>query len=519
MQWMKNYKNFNMKKNLILIIIISWFFTGCNKSLDTTIYSNLTTSNSFKTKADAVAAVNAVYARLKGPAVGDNFDYWTVRHFALTDLPTDVGHCQYGGDPGQLSAGVWNASNGLIAEDWRQIYKLIANANNAILNISNMPTTAITDAEKKQFLSEVKFLRAVAYSDLIELWGPVILVTEEDVAKADNAAYLSKPAPAPIAKIDSLLISDLENSANVLPLNYVNSPFYNSNDVGRATKGSALTLLAKLYLREKNWQKVVDVTKQVMDLNVYSLYPSYAGLFLESNKWCQENIFSVLSDENVNGTELLNHFGPQNHPTLTDRWDYYAVPWDFYHTYSDQDDRKKMFFTYFKGSDGLIYMEAPSPGAVAPPGYSYMPDVATRKYADSTRQNDTYYDGHSVDILRYADVLLSRAEALNEITPVSPEAITLINEVKGRSHAPLLVGSNFNQSTLRDAILQERGWELYYEGKRRADLIRMDKYDVIENAHLVRIGLPASIVMPKNKYFPYPQNQVNINPNLDNSGR
>lgn len=508
-----------MKKNIALLMALFWVITGCNKSLDTTIYSNLTTSNAFKTRADAIAAVNAVYARLKGPAVGDNFDYWTVRHFALTDIPTDLGHCQYGGDPGQLSLSQWNASNGLIAEDWRQIYKLIANANNAILNISGMPANSITDPEKKQFLSEVKFLRSLAYSDLIELWGPVILITEADVAGADNAAYLGKPTPAPIEKIDTLLIADLQNAANVLPLNYVNNPIYAGNDVGRATKGAALTLLAKLYLREKNWQKVADITRQVIDLNTYNLYPSYAGLFLEGNKWCSENIFSVLSDENVNGTELLNHFGPQNHPTLTDRWDYYAVPWDFYHTYDNQDDRKKMFFTTFKGSDDLIYIEAPTPGAVAPAGYSYLPDVATRKYADSTRANNTYYDGHSVDILRYADVLLSRAEALNELTPVSQEAIGLINEVKNRSHAKLLNAANYTQSTLRDAILQERGWELYYEGKRRADLIRMNKYDVIVNAYLIRVGLPASIVMPKNKYFPYPQNQVDIDPNLDNSGR
>lgn len=512
-----------MKRNIILIIIVSFAITSCNKSLDTTVYSNLTTANAFTTKADAVAAVNSVYARLKGPAIGDNFDYWTVRHFALTDIPTDLGHCQYGGDPGQLSLSQWNASNGLIAEDWRQIYKLIANANNAILNISNMPVTAITDAEKKQFLSEIKFLRSVAYSDLIELWGPVILITEKDVAAADNAAYLGQPKPTPIEKIDSLLISDLQNAATVLPLSYANNSFYAGNDVGRATKGAALTLLAKLYLREKNWQKVADVTDQVMKLNngaeLYELYPTYAGLFLEGNKWCNENIFSVLSDENVNGTELLNHFGPQNHPTLTDRWDYYAVNWDFYHTFDDQDDRKKMFFTNFVGSDGLIYSEAPTPGAIAPAGHSYMPDVATRKYADSLRANNTYYDGHSVDILRYADVLLSRAEALNELTPVSPEAITLINRVKARSHAKLLVAANYNQNSLRDAILQERGWELFYEGKRRADLIRMNKYDVLVNAYLLRVGQTANIVMPKNQYFPYPQNQVNIDPNLDNSGR
>src|SRR5205809_7881864 len=114
-----------MKKNVFIALTLFWFITSCNKSLDTTVYSNLTTASAFKTKADAIAAVNAVYARLKGPAVGDNFDYWTVRHFALTDIPTDLGHCQYGGDPGQLSLSQWNAANGLIAEDWRQIYKLI----------------------------------------------------------------------------------------------------------------------------------------------------------------------------------------------------------------------------------------------------------------------------------------------------------------------------------------------------------------------------------------------------------
>ena len=67
--------------------------------------------------------------------------------------------------------------------------------------------------------------------------------------------------------------------------------------------------------------------------------------------------------------------------------------------------------------------------------------------------------------------------------------------------------------------MQERGWEFFYEGKRRADLIRMNKYDVIVNAYLQRIGQPANIVMPKNKHFPYPQSQVHLNSNLDNSSR
>jgi hypothetical protein len=121
--------------------------------------------------------------------------------------------------------------------------------------------------------------------------------------------------------------------------------------------------------------------------------------------------------------------------------------------------------------------------------------------------------------LRYADVLLSRAEALNEISGPTAEAIGLINQVKARSNAKQLVLANYNQSTLRDAILQERGWELFYEGKRRADLIRMNKYDVLVNAYHTRVGEGAPIKMPQNKYYTYPQSQVNLNSNLSNAGR
>lgn len=503
-----------MKKyNLLFLIPVLFLQYSCNKTLEPKVYSSLTNANAFQTKSDAIAAVNAVYARLKGPAVGDNYDYWTVRHFALTDLTTDVGHCSYGGDPGQLSLAQWNSSNGLLGEDWRQIYKLIADANNAIYNISAM--SSLSDAQKNQFLSEIKFLRAIAYLDLTDAWGPVILATEKDIA---NPAYTSQPKPASVEEIDTLLISDLQMAANTLPLDYKNNPFYTSDDVGRATKGAALTLLAKLYLREHQWQKVVDLTQQVMTLNIYHLYPSYLGLFTEANKWCEENIFSVLSDANTNGTELLNHFGPLNHPVVQNRWQYYAVTWDFYNSFENSDDRKLCFYPLYVGVDGLTYEQPPTLGANPPPGISYMPDIATKKYADSTG-SVTYYDGHSVDILRYADVLLSRAEALNELNGPVAEAIDLVNQVKGRSHAKLLDIAGYTKETLRDAILQERGWEFFYEGKRRADLIRMNKYDAIVNAYLQRIGQPATIVMPKNRYFPYPQSQVNLNPNLDNSTR
>jgi hypothetical protein len=392
------------------------------------------------------------------------------------------------------------------------MYKMIANANNAIYNINQM--TGISAAEKAQFIAEAKFLRALGYMDLTDSWGPVILITEENLANPD---YLAKTPPTSVEDIDALLIKDLTAAATVLPANYKSNAIYSTNDVGRATKGAALTLLAKLYLRSHDWPKVVTLTQQVMSLNEYSLFPSYLGLFKESNKWCEENIFSSLSDANTNGTELLNHFGPTDHPIIENRWQYYTVNWDFFNTFGDEDDRKLCFFPQFLGSDGLLHKQPPTVGATPPAGVFYMQDVATRKYADD--ETTTYYDGHSVDILRYADVLLSRAEALNEISGPTAESIGLINQVKARSHAKQLVLANYNQNTLRDAILQERGWELFFEGKRRADLIRMNKYDVLVNAYHTRVGEGTPIKMPQNKYYTYPQRQVDLNSSLSNAGR
>ncbi|WP_166925837.1 RagB/SusD family nutrient uptake outer membrane protein [Flavobacterium poyangense] len=502
-----------MKKYTILLLLLTAGIQfSCNEDLDPTVYSNLTNINGYKTKSDAIAAVNAIYGRLKGPSVSDNFSYWATRHFALTDIATDLGHCQYGGDPGQLSLGTWNSTNGLLAEDWNSMYKLISNANNAIYYINRMQE--ITNADKTQFIAEARFLRASAYMDLTDSWGPVILITD---ANLDNPNYLEQTPPTSVEAIDAFLIKELNEAAAVLPVNYQDNPTYGGNDVGRATKGAALTLLAKLYLRAHDWPKVVTLTQQVMNLGQYSLYPSYLGLFKESNKWCAENIFSSLSDANTNGTELLNHFGPIDHPVVQNRWQYYTVNWDFYNTFGNEDERKQCFFPEFMGTDGLLHKQAPSLGAEPPAGVFYMPDVATKKYADD--ETTTYYDGHSVNILRYADVLLSRAEALNEISGPTIEAIDLINQVKGRSHAKLLVLADHTQSTLRDAILQERGWELFYEGKRRSDLIRMNKYDVLVNAYHLRVGEAALIKMPQNKYYTYPQSQVDLNPNLSNANR
>jgi len=502
--------------NKAVLLGLATLASSCITDLDPNVYSNLTSTNAFQTKADAIAAVNAVYGRLKAPSVGDSWQYWATRHFALTDLTTDVGHSSGAGELSQLSNCVWNSANGLLAQEWQTPYKLISNANNSIIGISSM--TAITDAEKAQFLAEIKFLRALAYMDLTASFGPVILSTEAEVAAAD---YKAQPDPAPLDAIQQFLMSDLISAANVLPKNYEGKEIYNSVDKGRATKGAALTLLGKLYLRRHDWPKADDIFTQVIQLHEYSLYPSYNGLFKESNKWCKEFVFVVLSDEVRNATELRNHFGPSMHPVVTDRWQLYAASWYFYNSFANNDERKQGFYAEYVDIKGVTRKQAPvaaAPGATPPAGEYYMADVAIKKYADEGG-SASYYDGITVTILRYADVLLSKAEALNEMNGPTEEAIELINQVKRRSKATPLVLRGQTKESLRDALIQERGWEFFYEGKRREDLVRMGKYDAVVNRYLAAIGKPPAIVMPKHKYFTYPLDQINVNPKLSNADR
>lgn len=502
----------------IIVIILSGFLVfmlACTKMGDPKVYSILTNTNAFQTRSDAIAAVNGIYSRLKWPSgISDAWEYYAGFQVVTSDLTTDIGQSNGGTDVENMSNCLWSAPNQYLANPWSQQYKLIFDANSAIYYLSQM--TILTDAEKNQFTSEARFLRALGYLDLTEEFGPVILKTDQDIANPD---FESKPVTTSVEDMDKFIIADLEYAAANLPVNYNEHTIYPTTDVGRASKGGALSLLMRLYLRERNWQKVLDVTTQIMDLNEYALYPSYAGLFKESNVWCQENIFNAMANNLVDGVEIMNHFGPVNNPEVTDRWGWLGVSWYFYDQMEDGDDRKQMFFINYEGTDGLTYIE-PIPGQPNPPeGTNYMPYAYTKKYADP-EGSTTYYDGHGFPIMRYAEVLLSKAEALNELNGPTSESIDLINQVKGRSHATLLGdASGFTKESLRDALLLERGYEFFFECKRRADLIRMGKYETITNAFLTAIGKEPTIQMPRDLYFSYPQKQMDLNPNLSNTGR
>jgi hypothetical protein len=508
-----------MKLIKIILPAVLVFLMGCSKIDEPKVYSSLMSTNAFQSRNDAIAAVNAVYARLKAPSgISDAWMYYAGFQVIISDLTTDVGQSNGGTDVEAMTNCLWGSSNQYLSFSWQQQYKLVYDANTAIYYLNKM--TSITDAEKAQFTSECRFLRALGYVDLTDAFGPVILVTDKDIENNIlHADYESKPTTTSVEEINKVIIADLEYAAANLPVNYTAHTIYPTTDVGRASKGAAMTLLMKLYMREKQWQKVVDLSAQIKALNEYALYPSYSGLFKEANVWCEENIFNCMANALVDGMEIMNHFGPVNNSEVTDRWGWLGVSWYFYDQFEKGDDRRAMFFIDYDGTDGLKYIQ-PIKGQDTPPeGTTYMPYAYTKKYADPTGST-TYYDGHGFPILRYADVLLCRAEALNELNGPNTENIGLINEVKGRSNATLLgAATSYTKESLRDAILLERGFEFFFECKRRQDLIRMGKYEPIVNAYLTAIEQVPNINLAKDKYFPYPQKQVDLNPNLSNADR
>ena len=508
-----------MKIIMIILSGVLIFMLSCTKMDDPKVYSILTNTNAFQSRSDAIAAVNGIYARLKVPSgISDSWMYYAGFQVITTDLTSDIGQSDGGTDVENMSNCLWSPGNQYLVNAWGHKYKLIFDANSAIYYVSQM--SILTDAEKAQFTSEARFLRSLAYLDLTDEFGPVILMTDEDIANnIENPDYESQPMTTSVEDVNKVIIADLEYAAANLPVNYEEHTIYPTTDVGRASKGAALSLLMRLYMRNHEWQKVLDITNQIMGLNEYALYPSYPGLFKESNLWCEENIFNAMANNVVDAVEIMNHFGPVNNPVVTDRWGYFGVTWYFYNQMEATDDRKSMFFIDYDGTDGLKYIQ-PIPGQITPPdGTNYMPYAYTKKYADP-EGSTTYYDGHGFPIMRYAEVLLARAEALNELNGPNTESIDLINQVKGRSNATLLGdASGFTKETLRDAILLERGYEFFFECKRRADLIRMGKYDTMVNASLVARGKEAAIQLPRDLYFSYPQKQVDLNPNLDNSDR
>ena len=452
---------------------------SCDSSLlEEEVYSQLGPSNFFRTEQDAVALLNSAYA--------DEQRWTDARDVVPAEVSTDLfvvrgGSAERDGRP--FEDFTWDASHPYFTQIWNDRYSVIFRTN---LALDRTPEIEFDAARKKVLLAEARFIRAEGYMNLHDLFGPVPLVTASVV---DPAA---RPARATEAEMQKFVSEEFQAAAAELPRV--------AAEYGRATRGAALSLLARWELNQKRWQQAADAAREVMDLGVYALFdtPRRIDLFQVPNERNSEFIHVRPYVTGVNGNIFSARVTPVKYRFKAPPKTNFATDWKMYSAFIDtfdpRDQRREAFLFEYVDTDGKLVRLGRN-------------DARSFKFQEDLNATSTG-DGGDVPVIRYADVLLIRAEALNELRGPNAESIDLINRVRSKAGVPpLSVASFSSKEALRDHILAERGWEFHTEGLRRQDLVRHGKF--VEYGR--RRGARAEAYHVR---FPLPQSEIDKNSNL-----
>ena len=345
-------------------------------------------------------------------------------------------------------------------------------------------------------------MRAYFYFLLVRYFGGVPLV----VKQTTSLENLKIPRNSE-EEVYQQIISDLEEASANLPT----KSQYTTADFGRATKVAALSLLAKVYLTREEWQKVVDITDQVLTMG-YSLCDTYADNFDLNKENGQESVFEIqyLAGDGNPGSIFNGYYRP---PFVTiNGWSGYGdnpVTKNLWDAYAAGDSRRDVCIR--------LYTSTEYPGMSATILYPYY----CNKYIDLTSIATRSNSGNNRPVLRYSDVLLMRAEALGRLNSSNPEAYEYLNKVRRRAYnvpldqpAACDIEPGLSESDFIDTIIKERRLEFAFEGQRWFDLVRTKKLKEAMLAQNPELGVA---VEDKYMQLPIPQLEIDANEMLEQS--
>jgi len=475
----------------------------------------------YKTKADAINAVNAAYFLLNSGGSAVQTPYNTLFATGMDFMSDDI-------DPGpgatnadvRSQAVLNHSSTGLrVLQLWQQHYAGIKKANIAIDKVPLIEDAALTDDLKKRLVGEAKLLRALYYFNLVRLFGPVPLILhDQDGVTITDFAIEQTPAAGVYLQIEK----DLTDAALVLPGSYTGT------DLGRGTAGAAKSILAKVYLTQGKWAETILKAEEVTGPYPYSpgsspykydLFADYSQVFLPAFKNGKEHILSAQFKSNSLGQG--NNQAPRGARSgvpgmvgsYTDQVRFYTQGTDknfsIYKLYNANDKRKRngTFVTRFLGSDGKWYgdlVDKSIPGDSIP----YL-----NKYWDPAQVANLSESAANVPIIRFSEVLLMLAEAENELNGPSGKAYAAYNRVRER--AGLIPLSALAKNQFRDSLYLDRRLEFVWENQRWFDLIREKDATgklILEDA-LKKVG-KTNVSVPKHLLFPIPQQEIDLNAKL-----
>jgi hypothetical protein len=502
---------------IALFFLLSVLFSCSDNLLDKTPKDQLSPSTFYQNETQCMMALMGVYNAIQPNA--------TPSHFYQFEFMSDNGYCQAAWQ-GSNEIGSWstNTSSWAPYSKWTQDYSIIARANEFIQDISAAP---VSDAVKAQMVAEAKFLRGYAYSDLITYFGDVPLITK---VLSLSESYVKRNAKSEVL---AQVLTDLTEAAAALPTSYTLP--------GRATKGAALAYKAKILLYNQQWNAAAQAAKDVMNLNIYSLFTSYPDLFTEANENNAEVIFDIQyttsqsqpwpAEPFVLGTwqtsnmtaDLINSYYMTNGKPITDS----SSGYNDQDPYTNRDPRLNATIVL----PGTKYGTA----TFIPASYNEYPCGAKpRKYAEYGIA-DVNTSTLNTILMRYADILLMRAEALIESGSSAQEIYDLIDKVRARVGMPTVEsveGTGLSQTKLRQIVRHERRVEFAMEGTRYADMLRWQDVSLVHDVYgydkskLSDPSNPAKWVFSQIKIdtrvfnttkgwlWPIPQADIDINKNL-----
>ncbi|PWK25248.1 putative outer membrane starch-binding protein [Arcicella aurantiaca] len=463
----------NINKNIKLALLSAFLVgqSGCSDFLKEKAPSNLTPDNFYTIPDHAEAAIASVYSDLRfmGGGAGIFSSNWQLLE-ALTGTSTT--ETAQNSDLNNLYGLVHDGNTAHVVNYWNGLYKVIAQANQVIEKVP--PITPMPDAQKKKILGEAKFLRASAYYSAVRLWGDIPLITKPQTASSEN--FL--PAKSSKDDVYKLILEDLTEAENA------GLPWMDAS--GRVCLAAVKAQMANVYLTmagfplskgASHYKLAADKALEVITYansnpSVINLFTTYSDVHKENQKNKLEHLFMIQYNTLVAGNPMGNmfpNFKPINYngPGGTGS----TVPTtSFYNSYEAGDLRTKdqegyFYTTYFTNGNGAAF------NLNAPYIFKHFNQTANGTFGVAGTRNDNL----NVPQIRYAEVLLTYAEAQNEVAGPNQQAYDAFKRIRDRAKLTTPSLSSYSATTFREAVWKERWHELCYEQITWFDMVRLRK--------------------------------------------
>ena len=481
-----------LKYNLIAIALLGFSFSSCSDFLEQNPQTDLSENDFYKTADDILSAVNGAYSSLQE---GDIYGNW----YVFGEIPSDNTRNQLSGSvttQNEFDQFYIDTQNSMIANFWKAAYKVINRTNTILGRIDGIE---INTELANRYKLECKFIRALMYFNLVRVYGDVPLVLKE-ISISESYDILREPKE----NVYNQIIADLKEAQD-LPVSY------STAEDGRATQGAAKALLANVYMTLHKYAEAETILAEIINSGRYSLLENtpgslnidgYKNVFSPVNHNSKEGIFEIqfLKGGYGEGSNYANNFAPENSGTnvvaVGGTGGNNIPEMDIFNAYVEGDLRRdfSMSLGYYDNRKNNEWVES-----------RYV-----CKFMDVPYQNNDASNNYPV--IRYADVILMYAEALNQ-NGKTAEACKYLNMTRRRGFgyqttetSPVDLQTT-DKAQFALMVEQERRVELAFENHRWFDLIRTGR--AVEVMRSKGFSLNET-----NLICPIPQKKIDVNPKL-----